>query len=190
MNCFIHEDRTAVATCMNCGKAMCSDCVSFFDTPGSQNYGFCPVCRKNDVANEKLTLERIRNDFWIKSKVELRKAKNRALAVLFFGIIITAIWLTLELAFDVVLLELIGLTTEPIAIPLIDASVTWNALLSVLPTLICIVLFILILVKADKKSYKITLQGNAYEVSRFELDKSLQSIDTALVKNRSNVKRL
>ncbi|MDR3293815.1 MAG: hypothetical protein LBT20_06935, partial [Clostridiales bacterium] len=69
MNCFIHEDRPAVATCMRCGKGMCTDCALFFDTPNNPNSGLCPICRKPDVVNEKVSLERVRNDLWIKAYV-------------------------------------------------------------------------------------------------------------------------
>jgi membrane protein implicated in regulation of membrane protease activity len=188
MNCFIHEDRTAVATCVNCGKGMCPDCVAFFETTGGQNYGHCPVCRRNDIANEKLALERVRNDLWIQAHVEKKKARNKAFTALAFCIAFSIVILVLELAAGINLLKVVGLNLESIAV--LGVSVSVNTLFSLVPTVVGAIIFTIIISKAVKKNYDTTQQGNAYELSRFELDKSLDSINTALVKNRSNVKRL
>jgi hypothetical protein len=167
---------------------MCPDCVAFFETVGGQNYGYCPVCRRNDIANEKLALERVRNDLWIQAHVEKKKARNKAFTALSFCIVFSIAILVLELAAGINLLKLAGLDLEPIAV--LGASVSVNTLVSLIPTVIGAIIFTAIISKSIKKNYDTTQQGNAYELTRFELDKSLDSINTALVKNRSNVRRL
>ncbi|MDR1940509.1 MAG: hypothetical protein LBQ40_06955 [Clostridiales bacterium] len=190
MNCFIHEDRVAVATCVSCGKGMCAECASFFDTPDGTSYGCCPVCRKGDLASEKANLERVRNDLWIKAVVEKKKAKNKALTALMFGVLLTAVVLALEFAFDISLLALIGVPLV-FDIPFIDGvSISLNTLVSLVPILICAVIFAAIRSKANKRFYDMNLQASAYERSRFALGKSLETIDAALVKNRSNIRTL
>ena len=47
MKCFIHSDIDAVATCKNCGKAMCVNCSAY-----SEHKGVCPVCRKEEFEKE------------------------------------------------------------------------------------------------------------------------------------------
>jgi membrane protein implicated in regulation of membrane protease activity len=167
---------------------MCPECVAFFETVGGQNYGYCPVCRRNDIANEKLALERVRNDLWIKAHVEKKKARNKAFTALSFCIAFSVIILALELAAGVNLLKLVGLNLESIVVFKISLSI--NTLVSLIPTVVGAVIFTVIISKSVKKNYDTTQQGNAYELTRFELDKSLDSINTALVRNRSNVKRL
>jgi membrane protein implicated in regulation of membrane protease activity len=167
---------------------MCPECVAFFETPGGQNYGYCPVCRRNDIANEKLALERVRNELWINAHVEKKKAVNKAFTVLAFCIAFSASILVMELAANVNLINIIGINFAPIVF--LGVSVSINTLLSLIPTLVGAVIFTAIIARAVRKSYETTQQGNAYELSRFELDKSLESINAALVKNRSNVRRL
>ena len=41
MRCFIHRTEEAVATCKQCGKAMCIDCSAY-----SEHTGICPECRR------------------------------------------------------------------------------------------------------------------------------------------------
>jgi hypothetical protein len=169
---------------------MCSDCALFFDTPNSPNNGLCPICRKPDVVNEKVSLERVRNDLWIKAYVEKVKSRNRAITLLLFFLAVTAIWLVLELVAEVNLLELIGINAEPYVLPVVKATVSLNAFVALVPAVVGVIVFLCILHGASKKSYRINLQGNAYEQSRDELHRSIESIDSAVVKNRSNNHRL
>ena len=43
MKCFIHRMEEAVATCKQCGKAMCIDCSAY-----SEHTGICPECRRKE----------------------------------------------------------------------------------------------------------------------------------------------
>jgi hypothetical protein len=132
----------------------------------------------------------VRNDLWIKAYVEKVKSRNRAITLLLFFLAVTAIWLVLELVAKVDLLELIGINAGPYTLPIVKASVSLNAFVALVPALIGVIIFLCILRSAATKSYRINLQGNAYEQSRDELHRSIESIDSAVVKNRSNTHRL
>ena len=51
MNCFIHPHKAAVATCKQCGKAMCENCSAY-----SGHSGICPECRNADYKRERAAL--------------------------------------------------------------------------------------------------------------------------------------
>lgn len=51
MNCFIHPHKAAVATCKNCGKAMCENCSAY-----SGHSGICPECRNDEYKRERAAL--------------------------------------------------------------------------------------------------------------------------------------
>jgi hypothetical protein len=169
---------------------MCPDCAAFFDTPDSQHHGLCPICRRNDIINEKLALERVRNDFWIKAEIARKKARNKAFTALAFCIICSVSALVLEWSAHVNLLKLIGAEIGPFKLDFVNFSLTLNTIVSIIPVVIGTLIFVLIISSSKKKNREAVRQGNAYELSRYELDKSLDSINTALVKNRSNTKRL
>ena len=188
MNCFIHEDRIAVATCLNCGKGMCAECASFFDTTG-QNNGHCPTCRRNDIQSEKNSVERVRNDLWIRAAALKRKSRHRALNIFSLGLFLTAVILILEYVAKVDLLRTVGIATEPLKLPF-GISLTLNTLASVIPFLICSVIALIILLGNRKRGSGMVIQGDAYEVTRYNLDMSVRAVDTAVVKNRSNTRRL
>ncbi len=61
MKCANHPELDAVATCVDCGKGLCSDCTSAYEFP------ICESCNAGRVAGEKKEL-----------------MKNIALTVLFF----------------------------------------------------------------------------------------------------------
>ena len=52
MNCFIHHDKVAVATCKRCGKAMCENCSAY-----SGHSGVCPECRLDNYRVERTQLD-------------------------------------------------------------------------------------------------------------------------------------
>jgi hypothetical protein len=96
----------------------------------------------------------------------------------------------LELVAKLNLVEKIGFEYGPFYIGFINLSITVNSMASVLPAIIGILICVIMWTNAEKRFYSTNQQGNAYEVSRFELDKSLESINTAIVKNRSNIRKL
>lgn len=51
MNCFIHPHKAAVATCKQCGKAMCENCSAY-----SGHSGICPECRNDAYKRERAAL--------------------------------------------------------------------------------------------------------------------------------------
>ena len=51
MNCFIHPNKNAVATCKRCGKAMCENCSAY-----SRHSGICPECRNAEYKQERARL--------------------------------------------------------------------------------------------------------------------------------------
>ena len=48
MKCFIHRSEEAVATCKQCGKAMCIDCSAY-----SEHTGICPECRRKEFIEKR-----------------------------------------------------------------------------------------------------------------------------------------
>lgn len=48
MQCFIHQDEVAIATCKNCGKAMCANCSAY-----SRHSGVCPACRLDEFEKKR-----------------------------------------------------------------------------------------------------------------------------------------
>ena len=52
MKCFIHGAKEAVAVCMQCGKAMCSNCSAY-----NGHTGICPECRKEGFLREIIRLK-------------------------------------------------------------------------------------------------------------------------------------
>ena len=57
MKCFIHGAREAVATCKQCGKAMCGDCSAY-----SGHTGICPACRRDEFRAEVVRNTKTRKD--------------------------------------------------------------------------------------------------------------------------------
>ncbi len=56
MKCFYHQEKDAVATCQQCGKAVCRDCVVTID--GNKQY--CPDCLQLIIESQKKTLASIK----------------------------------------------------------------------------------------------------------------------------------
>ena len=47
MNCYNHTDQPAVATCIDCGKGLCSECAHKYTDP------ICDSCNLNRIRKEK-----------------------------------------------------------------------------------------------------------------------------------------
>lgn len=50
MNCYVHPDVDAVATCVGCGKAVCGDCATTTREGGTDKV-YCPQCNAANQAS-------------------------------------------------------------------------------------------------------------------------------------------
>ncbi|MCD6310270.1 MAG: DUF2180 family protein [Candidatus Eremiobacteraeota bacterium] len=53
MKCFRHEDREAIAICLQCGRALCSDCAQEIDDEIYCKTGPCAQKRKKRVGYQR-----------------------------------------------------------------------------------------------------------------------------------------
>ena len=83
MKCFYHEERNAVATCKECGKALCKECAS------KHSPVYCDECFSRLTAESKNRKEQQKQANILESKKELTNILIKgAISAIIFGVLI------------------------------------------------------------------------------------------------------